>query len=86
MGIYVFLGFSATGFAAGFSSIYGLARRRKLVPVVTTLLTIVINVVGFFVPTEGYAMLPFYLSIVVAVGLTAVLLMPRNRARASPSV
>jgi len=79
LAIYVFLSFSATGFVAAFSGTYGVARSRILPPVLITLLTLAINVLGFFVPTGGYAMLPFYLSLLIGIGLTAVVMTPRRR-------
>jgi len=77
LAIYVFLSSSATGFIAGFSGTYGVARRRILPPVLITLLACAINVVGFFLPTGDHAMLPFYLSLLTGIGLT--FLVPRRR-------
>jgi len=79
LSIYVFLISSATGFIAGFSGTYGVARRRILPPVLITLLALAINILGFFVPTGGHALLPFYFSLFTGLGLTAVFLIPRQR-------
>jgi len=79
LAIYVFLSFSATGFVAAFSGTYGVARSRMLPPVLITLLTVAINVLGFLVPTGGYAMAPFYLSLLIGIGLTALVVTPRQQ-------
>jgi len=79
LAIFVLLSSSATGFIAGFSGTYGIARRRILPPVLITLLAFVINVVGFYLPTGGHAMLPFYLSLLTGTVLTAVVLVPRRQ-------
>jgi len=74
LAIYVFLTLAATGFVAAFSGTYGIARRRAYASLLITCATLGINVVGFFVPTGGYALLPFYCSLVAGVGLTLALL------------
>jgi len=76
LAIFVLLTSSATGFIAGFSGTYGVARRRILSPVLITLLAFAINIVGFLVPTGGYALLPLYFSLFTGLGLTAVFLIP----------
>jgi O-antigen/teichoic acid export membrane protein len=70
LAIYAFLTFAATGFVAAFSGIYGALRRSRYLPLSITCVTLAINVIGFFVPTGGYAMLPFYASVVTGVSLT----------------
>ena len=79
LAIYVVLSCSATGFIAGFSATYGVTRRRVLPPLLITLLAFAVNVVGFYLPTGGHAMLPFYLSLLTGIGLTAVVLIPRQQ-------
>ncbi|MGA8310566.1 MAG: hypothetical protein WB755_11095 [Terriglobales bacterium] len=74
LAMYAFLTFGATGFVAAFSSIYGVARRSRYVPLAITCGTLTINVLGFFVPTGGYALLPFYVSIVTGISLTIAFL------------
>lgn len=74
LAIYAFLTFGATGFVAGFSIIYGLARRSWHRPLAITCATLAINILGLFTPTGGYAMLPFYISIVAGAGLTIAFL------------
>lgn len=78
LGIYAFMTFGATGFIAGFSSAYGIARRSGYAPLVITSIVLSINIVRFFVPTGGYAMLPFYVSVAVGLGLTVVFLILRS--------
>jgi hypothetical protein len=74
LAIYAFLTFAATGFVAAFSSVYGTLRRSLYSSVGITCVTLAINIIGFFVPTGGYAMLPFYASIVIGVSLTMAFL------------
>jgi hypothetical protein len=74
LAMFVFLSSLAVGFTAVLSGIYGIARMRTLPPILITLLAVSINVVGFIVPTGGHAMLPFYLSLVVGIGLTTIVL------------
>ena len=78
LGIYVFLTFGSTGLIAGFSGIYGVARRRGYAALAITFTVLGINVLGFFVPTGGYALLPFYASIVIGLGLAGVFLILRS--------
>lgn len=70
LAIYAFLTFGATGFVAAFSKVYGIFRRNRYLPLIITCVTLAINIVGFFVPTGGYALLPFYASMVIGVSLT----------------
>ena len=74
LAIYAFLSFAATGFVAAFSGIYGIARRSRFIPLTITCIALSINLLGFFVPTGGYALLAFYASVVVGVGLTVLFL------------
>lgn len=74
LAIYAFLTFAATGFVAAFSSVYGTLRRSLYPSVGITCVALTINIIGFFVPTGGYAMLPFYASIVIGVSLTMAFL------------
>ncbi len=72
LAIYDFMAFGATGLIAGFSGIYGIARQRGYVALAVTGVAFAINIGGFFVPTGGYAMLPFYASIAIGLSLTIV--------------
>ena len=56
------------------SSVYGTLRRSLYPSVGITCVALTINIIGFFVPTGGYAMLPFYASTVVGVSLTMAFL------------
>jgi hypothetical protein len=77
LAIYVFFTFGATGFIAAFSGTYGIVRRRGYAPVAITGITLGINILGFYEPTGGYALLPLYSSIVIGLGLTVGFLMLR---------
>ena len=46
---------------------------------VITGIVLSVNILGFFVPTGGYALLPFYSSIVLGVSLTVAFLILRRR-------
>jgi hypothetical protein len=74
LGMFAAMTFGATGMIAGFSSVYGIARRRGYVALAVTCIALAINIGGFFVPTGGYAMLPFYASIAIGLSLTVVFL------------
>jgi hypothetical protein len=65
-----FPAFGTTGFVAAFSTIYGIARRQAYCPVIITSIAALINLLGWFVPTGGHAMMPFYASLAIGVGLT----------------
>jgi hypothetical protein len=83
LAIYAFLTFGATGFIAAFAAKYGIVRRKVYAPLLITCIAMSINIVGFLVPTGGYALAPFYASIAIGFGLTAVFLMPRPNLPAS---
>jgi len=70
LAMYTFPAFGTTGFVAGFSTIYGIARRRAYCPVITTCIAACVNLLGWFVPTGGHALMPFYASFAIGVGLT----------------
>jgi len=70
LAIYTFLAFGTTGFVAVFSTIYGIARRQAYCPVIITSIGACINLLGWFVPTGGHALMPFYASLAIGVGLT----------------
>src|SRR5579864_5756288 len=78
LAIYAFLTFGATGFIAAFSGAYGIARRSRYAPILITSIALTINIVGFFVPTGGYALAPFYASVVIGLGLTGAVLIHRR--------
>jgi len=78
LAIYGCMSFGATGLIAGFSGTYGIARQRGYAALAVTCVVFGINIVGFFVPTGGYAMLPFYASIVIGLILTVVFLILRS--------
>jgi hypothetical protein len=78
LAIYAFFAFGSTGFIAGFSGTYGIARRSGYAPLVITCIAGGINVLGFFVPTGGYALAPFCASIVIGLSLTVVWLILRS--------
>ena len=78
LAIYAFATFSVTGFIAGISITYGLARRRGYTALVITCIVLGINIAGFFVPTGGYALAPFYASILIGLVLTIVFLILRS--------
>jgi hypothetical protein len=79
LAIYAFLGFGATGFIAAFSSVYAIARRQTFFPLIITFIVFCINLLGWFVPTGGYALLPFYASLAIGVGLTISLSFTRKQ-------
>jgi hypothetical protein len=70
LAIYTFLAFGTTGFVAAFSTSYAIARRQAYCPVMTTSIAACINLLGWFVPTGGHALMPFYASLAMGVGLT----------------
>jgi len=78
LAIYAFLTFAATGLIGAFSSTYGIARRKVYAPLMITGITMSVNILGFFVPTGGYALLPFYASVVTGLSLTVVFLILRS--------
>ena len=77
LAIFAFFAFGATGLMAGFSSTYGIARRNGYAPLVITCIVLGINVLGFILPTGGYALAPFCASIVIGLGLTVKFLIMR---------
>lgn len=83
LAIYAFMTFGATGLIAGFSGAYGIARQRGYIALAVTGIVLAVDIVGFFVPTRGYAMLPFYASIVIGLSLTVVFLILRPSRAAS---
>lgn len=70
LAMYTFLAFGTTGFVAAFSTIYGIARRQAYCPVITASIAACINLLGWFVPTGGHALMPFYTSLAIGVGLS----------------
>jgi hypothetical protein len=77
LAMYAFMTFGATGSIVGFSGTYGIARQRGSLALAVTCIVLGVNIVGFFVPTGGYTLLPFYSSIVLGLTLTVVLLILR---------
>ncbi len=78
LAIYAFLTFAATGFIGAFSGTYGIARKKGYTPLAITGITMSVNILGFFVPTGGHALLPFYASVVTGLSLTVAFLTLRS--------